>query len=273
MKRRKTIKFGVLALSGWLFFSACCPSAQAANASYQWYCVHAKEHQQPTLDSQLHFIEDLDGYYIDHQHADPNDSDKVMYLTFDVGYENGNVSKILDVMQAEQVTGAFFILGNLIHRNPELVRRMANEGHTVCNHTVRHRDMSRADEASFLAELKELETLYQDLTGYSMSPYYRPPEGKFSQENLESARKNGYCTIFWSFAYADWSNDKQPNTEWAKQKVTENFHNGAVLLLHPTSATNAAIMQDVIREAKEQGYRFATLDELTKKGGSRGACE
>lgn len=267
-RRRISACLAILSLLG-----ALCIPVKAAQKSYQWYCTHVKEHQRPTVDRELSFIEDLGGYYIDRRHTSIEDADKVMYLTFDAGYENGNVAKILDVMQQEQVTGAFFILGNLIRHDPDLVRRMAIEGHTVCNHTVRHRDMSQADETAFLTELRELEALYQDLTGRAMSPYYRPPEGKFSRENMESARKNGYSTIFWSFAYADWSNDDQPNTEWAKGKVIENFHNGAVLLLHPTSATNAAILGEVIQEAKRQGYRFASLDELTAQGGDGRACE
>jgi len=247
----------------------CVPNLMPCKANakaYHWFCAHVKDHAAPTLDKTLEFVEDLDGYYLDRKHADPADEDKVIYLTFDAGYENGNVEKILDVLKEEDVRGAFFILGHLITNNTDLVKRMANEGHTVCNHTVHHNDMSTAEESAFIAELKELEDLYREKIGLEMAPYYRPPQGIFSQGNLENAMKNGYKTIFWSFAYPDWDNARQMDPDKAKRIVLDNLHNGEVMLLHPTSATNAAILADVIREAKSMGYRFGTLDELTVGG-------
>ena len=239
----------------------------AQGDSYSWYCRHVRDHVQPQADPSLLFVEELGGYYIDRRHPDANGEDKVVYLTFDAGYENGNVARILDVLKEEQVPAAFFILGGLIRHAPELVRRMQAEGHLVCNHTDRHRDMSQYDDATFLAELNSLETRYRELTGASLAPYYRPPEGRFSRQNLACAQKNGYKTIFWSFAYPDWDNGRQMNAERAKEIVLENIHNGEVMLLHPTSATNAAILRDVIRELRVQGYRFGTLDELTAEAG------
>ena len=238
----------------------------AETKSYSWYCRHVKSHVQPSVGSELSFIEDLDAYYIDHAHTKAEEEDKVIYLTFDAGYENGNVAKVLDVLKEEEVSAAFFILGNLISHDTELVRRMASEGHTVCNHTLRHKDMSKVtDVTSFLEELHALERLYEEQIGEKMACYYRPPEGKFSRENLAWAKENGYKTVFWSFAYPDWDNKKQMSPEKAKAVILENIHNGAVLLLHPTSETNALILGDVIRELKAQGYRFGTLDELTRK--------
>ncbi len=238
-------------------------SAFAEIEAQSWYCKHVKDHAQPQADSALRYVEELDAYYIDHNHTQPDAEEKVLYLTFDAGYENGNVAKILDVLKAEEVPAAFFILGGLIKTAPELVRRMAEEGHLVCNHTLRHRDMSCASDAELLSELHELETLYEQTTEQKMAAYYRPPEGRFSRENLICAQKNGYKTIFWSFAYPDWDNGRQMPTDAARKVVLENLHNGEVMLLHPTSATNAAILGDVIREAKAQGYRFGSLDELT----------
>ena len=240
-------------------------SCHAGEKEYSWYCVHVKDHVQPSVGGDISFVEELDGYYIDHSHKTVDDEDKVVYLTFDAGYENGNVEKILDVMKEEQVTGAFFILGSLITKHPELVKRMAEEGHTVCNHTVRHKNMSGKSDAEFLAELQELERIYKEQTGYEMAKYYRPPEGRFSKKNLECAKKNGYKTVFWSFAYPDWDNNKQMSPEKAKQIILENTHNGEVMLLHPTSSTNAEILSDVIRALKAEGYRFGNLDELTGK--------
>lgn len=238
-----------------------CGVLPASAQGNQWYCVHAKNHERPNVDPPLAYVGQYDGYYIG-----KDDGEKVIYLTFDAGYENGNVEKILNVLKEETVPAAFFILGNLITKNTDLVKRMAEEGHTVCNHTVRHKNMSHSTDDAFLEELRTLELLYKEQTGYEMAAYYRPPEGTFSKENLECAEKNGYKTIFWSFAYPDWDNGKQMDVERAKQIVLENVHNGEVMLLHPTSSTNAAILSDVIKALKNVGYRFGTLDELTCGG-------
>ena len=240
-------------------------SVAAERQSYHWYCAHQKGHIQPKADARLSFVEALGGYYLDHRYSDANGPEKVIYLTFDAGYENGNVAKILDVMREEEVTGAFFVLKNLILKNPELIARMAQEGHLVCNHTMNHRDMSRRSDAELLEELRGLESLYRECTGLEMARFYRPPEGTFSRENLQCAMENGYKTVFWSFAYPDWDNEKQPSLERARQIIMDNIHNGEVMLLHPTSAMNAAILQDVIRELKGMGYRFGTLEELTSR--------
>ena len=259
-------RFLVFALCFFAFLRMLSFSSYAQAESYHWYCVHVKDHAQPRVGGELAFVEELDGYYIDKAHLSTTDEEKVIYLTFDAGYENGNVAKILDVLKEEDVKGAFFILGHLISENTELVKRMADEGHTVCNHSVRHKNMSGWNDADFLAELHALEEQYAQATGYRMASYYRPPEGTFSRRNLECAKANGYKTIFWSFAYPDWDNQKQMSQEKAKQIILENVHNGEVMLLHPTSATNAAILGDVIRSLKSDGYRFGTLDELTGAG-------
>ena len=241
-------------------------SVKGLEPSLNWYCKHVKDHAQPTVDPSLQFVEDLNGFYADRSHSLQTDPDKVVYLTFDAGSENGNVEKVLDVLKEEGVPAAFFVLGHLITTETALVKRMAQEGHLVCNHTVRHKDMTKFDEEAFTKELKELETLYREKIGGELALYYRPPQGCFSAENLKLAKNLGYATVFWSFAYPDWDNDRQLSHEKAFQIIMDNLHNGEVMLLHPTSATNAAILQDVIREIKNQGYRFGTLDELTRRG-------
>lgn len=239
------------------------PSGATSGADgYSWYCVHVKDHKRPHVDPQLSFVESLGGYYLDRKLSDDS-ADKVVYLTFDAGYENGNVAKILDILRAENVKGAFFILENLIRKEPDLIRRMVAEGHTVANHTAHHRDMSHADNETLLQELHTLENAYYDLIGSEMPRYYRPPEGRFSRANLECLSENGYQTVFWSFAYPDWDNNRQMSPERAKSIILENVHNGEVMLLHPTSSTNAAILGDVISALKSLGYRFGVLDELT----------
>ena len=228
---------------------------------FSWYCVHVKDHKRPALDPELSFIENYNAVYLA-PNIDETSEEKVVYLTFDAGYENGNVAKILDVLKEENVAGTFFILENLIYKEPELVKRMVQEGHLVGNHTAHHKDMSRASNETLLKELEMLESEYTELIGEDMPRYYRPPEGRFSESNLKCLTENGYQTVFWSFAYPDWDNNRQMPAEKAKKIILENLHNGAILLLHPTSATNAAVLGDVIREIKVQGYRFGRIDEL-----------
>lgn len=231
--------------------------ANATEETFSWYCKRATGNVQPPLPSEFCFINDYPTIWLDKTER------KKIYLTFDAGYENGNVEKILDVLKDKNVKGAFFILVNLINSNPELVKRMQEEGHLVCNHTARHKNMSQiTDIKQFEDELNVLNDAYHSLTGKEMAMYYRPPEGRFSELNLKHAQELGYKTVFWSFAYADWDNASQPSPEYAKKKVLDNIHNGAVILLHPTSATNAEILPELIDAIRAKGYEFGTLDEI-----------
>ena len=192
-----------------------------------------------------------------------NTNEKVLYLTFDAGYENGCTAKILDTLKEKQVPAAFFLVGNYIRQSPDLVRRMVAEGHTVGNHTMHHYDMSRlSDKAAFSKELTDLEALYKETVGQELPKYYRPPQGIYSEENLKMAQELGYKTLFWSLAYVDWNNDAQPTKETAFSKLLPRTHNGAVVLLHSTSKTNAEILGELIDKWKAMGYRFGTLEEL-----------
>ena len=190
-------------------------------------------------------------------------SQKVLYLTFDAGYENGCTEQILDTLKKHDVKAAFFLVGNYIEKNADLVRRMAQEGHTVANHTMHHYDMSKlSDKAAFSKELTDLEALYKETTGLDMPKYYRPPQGIYSEENLKMAQELGYKTVFWSLAYVDWNNDSQPTKDQAFQKLIPRTHDGAVVLLHSTSQTNAQILDELLTKWEEMGYTFATLEEL-----------
>ncbi len=245
-----------------LLLSVICGAANG-EMKYSWYCRHAGNGVVPECPPEMSFIEKENGYYVDSRAAEDPDH-PVIYLTFDAGYENGNIEKILDVMKKNNVQGSFFILKNLAERNADLVRRMADEGHAVCNHTAHHKDMTTLEGHEFRNELQEMEDVYRNCTGKELSKFYRPPEGKFSKANLRLAREMGYETVFWSYAYADWDNALQPDPVEAKEKILSNTHNGEIILLHPTSSTNAAILGDLIKEWRERGYRFATLDELKK---------
>ncbi len=262
MKKSVIIRFLLVSLVV-LILSANCLNIFADTKYYNWYCVHRKDHLQPRADASISFIENYNGYYIDKKHG--NDSqEKVIYLTFDAGYENGNVEKTLDVLKSEGVVGAFFVLGNLIEKNTDLIERMFNEGHLVCNHTYSHKSMIGKTKDEISSELARLENTCIEKTGKSLSKYYRPPEGKFDEQSMQYINELGYKTVFWSFAYADWDNNRQMSLDNAKKKILDNIHNGEVMLLHPTSATNAAILKDIIVELKNQGYRFGSLDELCK---------
>lgn len=255
----KKYVFKIIAI--FLSVFALTPAIQVSAVEHYWYCKRNGEHRQPECDKNLAFIENCGGVYVDKAHAD-NTSEKVIYLTFDVGYENGNVAKIMDVMKEEGVRGSFFILDNVINRNPDLVFRMSSEGHLVCNHTSNHKNLVGRSEDEVRREILSLEERYEKLTGQRMAKFFRPPEGTFDEELLKRAQSLGYTTVFWSFAYADWDNKAQMNEEVALKKIFDNLHNGEIMLLHPTSETNAKIMKRLITELKSQGYRFATLDEL-----------
>ena len=190
-------------------------------------------------------------------------AEKALYLTFDAGYENGCTAKSLDVLKDHNVPAAFFLVGNYVEKNADLVRRMVEEGHIVGNHTMHHYDMSKlSDKDAFSKELTDLETLFKQVTEKELPKFYRPPQGIYSEENLRMAQELGYRTVFWSLAYVDWRNDAQPTKEEAFSKLLPRTHNGAVVLLHSTSATNAEILDELLSKWEDLGYRFASIDEL-----------
>lgn len=203
-------------------------------------------------------LKEYNAYYIGDTES------KTIYLTFDAGYENGYTETILDVLKKHQVPAAFFLVKHYLNTEPQLVLRMAEEGHIVANHTASHPEMNTLTTKDALKdELAPVEELYREITGQEMKKIYRPPQGKFSQANLQHAKELGYTTVFWSLAYADWNNAKQPNPEAAIQKLNSRIHNGAIVLLHSTSATNAEILDTLLTQWKEQGYKFGTLDDFT----------
>ena len=198
-----------------------------------------------------------------------NQREKVLYLTFDAGYENGCTAEILDILQKHEVKAAIFLVGNYIEKNADLTRRMVEEGHIVGNHTMHHYDMSKLSEkGAFSKELQDLEALFREATGQEMPKFYRPPQGIYSAENLEMAQELGYKTVFWSLAYVDWNNDAQPTKEQAFAKLLPRTHNGAVVLLHSTSKTNAEILDELLTKWEEMGYRFESLEDLFCRAGS-----
>ena len=231
-----------------------------ANSSENWGLGFGEAGQKPRGNKTADELKEYDAYFLQ------DTTDKIIYLTFDAGFENGNMEPILDALAKHKVQATFFVVGNYLETSPELVKRMVEEGHTVANHTYHHKDMSAiSDKAAFEKEIVDLETLYEEITGQNMTKFYRPPQGTYSEENLKQAKQMGYKTVFWSLAYVDWNNDSQPTKEQAFNKLLPRIHNGAVVLLHSTSQTNAAIMDELLTRWEEMGYQFGTLEELTQQ--------
>ena len=192
-----------------------------------------------------------------------NNEDKFVYLTFDNGYEAGYTAKILDTLKENNVKAVFFITAHYLNTAPELVGRMIDEGHIVGNHTVNHKSMPDLDDEKIKEEIMNLHTAVYEKFKYEMK-YIRPPMGEFSQRTLEIIKNLGYTTTMWSFAYDDWDENKQGRENYAKNKIISNVHKGEILLLHANSVDNCNVLDSCIKEIKQMGYQFKSLDEFKK---------
>ncbi len=229
----------------------------SAASKTDWGLGYGESGTTPTGNMTQDALSEYNAYYLG------DTSKKVIYLTFDAGYENGATPAILDALKKHNVKATFFLVGNYIKTEPDLVKRMIAEGHNVGNHTASHPDMSKISTMeTFQSEIVSLENMYKELTGQEMQKLYRPPQGKFSIENLKMAKELGYKTFFWSLAYVDWIEGNQPTKEFAFSKLLPRIHNGAIVLLHSTSATNAAILDELLTKWEEMGYSFGNLAEL-----------
>ncbi len=246
-----------LVLCGGIGLALADKATSAAAAAGNWGLSFQQEGQPPVGNATVAELATYDAYYVG------DTTQKRLYLTFDAGYENGHTAAILDALKKHNAPATFFVVGHYLETAPELVRRMVAEGHTVGNHTYHHPDMSAiADAAAFREELALVETKYREVTGQELPRLYRPPQGKYSQQNLVMAKAAGYRTYFWSLAYVDWYVDKQPTPQQAYDKLLGRAHNGAVVLLHSTSSTNADILDDLLSKWEKQGYTFGSLTEL-----------
>lgn len=233
------------------------PTAAPSDSVENWGLGFQKNGERPTANASIDELENYNTHYA----ADTKK--KKIYLTFDCGYENGNTGKILDALKKHHAKATFFVVGNFLTSNPDLVKRIKKEGHIVGNHTYHHPDMSRiATKSSFEKELKDVETAYRQITGENMIRFYRPPQGKYSVQNLQMAKDAGYHTFFWSLAYVDWYADRQPSKEEAFQKLLPRIHPGAIVLLHNTSSTNGAILDELLTRWEDMGYHFHSLEEF-----------
>ncbi len=227
-----------------------------AVASYEWGVHFEKKGEEPVPNLSSQELLKYDAYYVG------DTSKKILYLTFDAGYENGNTAPILDALKKHNAPGAFFLVGPYIKENPDLVKRMVEEGHIVGNHTYHHPDMRKKGQNEFARELSDTEQIFYEVTGRAMDKFYRPPEGKFTTENLQWAKDLGFVTVFWSTAYVDWNVDSQPSKEYAMKKIEERTFDGSIILLHVTSATNAAILDEQLTKWEAEGYTFAPVSAL-----------
>lgn len=223
-----------------------------------WYFVNRGKDTLPECPKEATgLLSKYDAYYL----GDTNE--KVVYLTFDEGYENGNTGKILDILKELNVPAAFFVVKPYIDKEPDLVKRMVDEGHVVGNHSVHHPSMAQIhDSEKFKAELTGVEDAYKELTGQDMPKFFRPPMGKYSKESLEMTKNLGYKTIFWSFAYKDWLVNDQPTEAKGIEKITNGCHPGCIMLLHAVSDTNTKILKQVIENLQNSGYEFKSLNDL-----------
>lgn len=228
--------------------------------SSSWGLSFQEEGKKPIGNATIEELAQYDAHYA------KDTEEKVLYLTFDCGYENGCMPSILDALKKHNVSATFFVVGNFISDQPDLIKRMKAEGHTVGNHTFTHPDMSKiSTKESFAKELQQVEEAYQSITGEPMTKFYRPPQGIYSISNLKMAQEMGYHTFFWSLAYVDWYQDNQPTHEEAFKKLLGRIHPGAIVLLHSTSKTNAEILDELLTKWEEMGYRFDTLDNLVNE--------
>lgn len=244
---KKSLLFGILVLILLNLNSS-------VNATSGWGFKKNNQHQVPDIGTYAKEIEDL-AYYV-------GDEEKTIYLTFDVGYDNGNLSKILDTLQEENIKATFFVTGDFVNRFPELLKRISNEGHLIGNHTYNHKDITKLSYGELERELDSLDEKVYEVTGKNIDYYFRPPEGKFDRRSLENVKKLGYETIFWSIAYVDWYKDKSFGKDYVMKNVIDNLHDGAICLMHSVSSDNANYLKDVINEIKNQGYSIKNLDSL-----------
>lgn len=232
-------------------------TSQTKHNTMNWGLGFQKDGDPPVGNSSSEELKKNDAYYL----GDTNN--KVIYLTFDAGFDNGNADKILDALKKHNVSATFFVVGNMIETHPEIIKRMEAEGHIVGNHSYHHPDMTSLSTEKVKKELTDLEDLYKSVTGKDMIKVYRPPQGKYDDRTLQTAKEMGYKTFFWSLAYVDWYENDQPTKEEAFDKLLSRVHPGAVVLLHSTSKTNADIMDELLTKWEEMGYTFGKVTDIS----------
>lgn len=228
------------------------------NTLYAWWFKRNDNHEQSGCQ------EDFDILQYDAHYTVPV-TDKMMYITFDCGYENGYTPGILDTLKEEEVSAAFFVTQTFIRDNVELVKQMKEEGHLVCNHTVTHPSMPGKSVEEQKKEILDCENYMKEAIGYEMDLFFRPPKGEYSQRTLQMAKDLGYTTIFWSMAYLDYDVNNQPSKEHVIEHFKKYYHPGAIPLMHNVSCANHDALKQIIQNLKKEGYSFGSLYDLQKE--------
>lgn len=231
-----------------------------SNEKKAWWFQRKKDHT-PSGSGEEFPINEYSAYYLD---KNVKDEEKVIYLTFDCGYENGFTPAILDTLAEKDVKAMFFVTKDFIVKNPAYVKRMKEEGHLVGNHTVRHLSSPDLTPEELEAELLEVARVTEEQTGYSLDPFFRPPMGEYSERTLKVTQDMGYASIFWSIAYYDYDVNDQPGKDYVVDHFNTYHHNGCIVLMHNISESNTRALGDVIDILRAEGYRFAPLTELEK---------
>lgn len=227
-----------------------------STAKIEWGIKRNDNHEQPDLGTKnKEILEKNNGICMG------NREKKSIYLTFDQGYEAGYTKQILETLKNNNVKATFFLTAHYLNTQEEVVKQMIDEGHIVGNHTVNHKSMPSLSEEEIKKEVMDLHTSIYQKFGYDMK-YIRPPKGEFSEKSLVTTNSLGYKTVMWSFAYEDWNENRQPDEAKSKEKILKNLHNGEIMLLHGNSKTNTNILDSVIKETREMGYEFKSLDEF-----------
>lgn len=233
-------------------------NANVSNKKIEWGIKRNDNHEQPDVGSEnRRILEENNGICLG------NSETKTIYLTFDEGYEAGYTEEILKILKQNDVKATFFLTAHYVNTQENLVKQMIEEGHIIGNHTVNHKSMPSLTEEEIKKEVMDLHQSVYEKFGYEMK-YIRPPKGEFSEKTLQVTNTLGYENVMWSFAYEDWNEEKQPDEEKAKNKILNNLHNGEIMLLHGNSKTNMNILDGVIKEAKNMGYVFKSLDEFER---------
>lgn len=244
-----------------LFFLVLFPLGSSVEAAggFGWGYKKNDEHKIPEIGRYGDMLAKYGAYYAD------DSGDKVIYLTFDNGYEQGYTDDILDVLKEEQVPATFFVTGHYVKSEPDLVKRMADEGHIIGNHSYHHPDFTILTKDAMKKELEDLEKAVAAVSDQKHLKYMRPPKGTFNEQTLKWANDLGYIHIFWSLAFADWNTKAQKGGQYAYDQIMKQIHPGAIVLLHTVSSDNAAALSKLIKELKKQGYQFKSLDDLVLK--------
>lgn len=233
-------------------------ASNISNELQRWGFKRGENNKQPSLDSKAkQIIESFEGITMG------SSNEKIVYLTFDNGYEAGYTEKILDSLKETNVKATFFITAHYLNTASDIVKRMIEEGHIVGNHTVNHKDLTKLSDEEIKDEIMNLHNAVYEKFGYEMK-YFRPPKGEFSERVIKIIKELGYTSVMWSSAYDDWDKNKQNREEYGKKKIIDNIHNGAVILLHATSKDNSSILESVINEVKSRGYEFKNIDNFTR---------